>query len=110
MLIDIKWWDLAERPTDARLSLIYHIVYNLILIEAIQYVTLQKNLISLQQILANKKYMYYEMSFFPRTVKDWNSLPKILLSAFKAGVVKVEHHLPPGTCLIRFHSPLLLAV
>ena len=50
-----------------------------------------------KQILANKK--YYEMSFFPPTVQDWNSLPKVLLSAdgleaFKAGVVTVEHHLP----------------
>ena len=30
-----------------------------------------------RQILANK--MYYEMSFFPHNVKDWNSLPTTLL-------------------------------
>ena len=50
----------------------------------------------LQQILTNKK---YEMSFFPRTVRDWNFLPKALLAtdslkAFKTGVVSVEHHMP----------------
>ena len=75
----------------------YKIVHILVLIEAIKYVKLQRNLSNLQQILANKK--YYEISFFPRTVKDWNSLPKALLStyslkAFKAWVVSVEHHLP----------------
>ena len=97
MLIDLKWWDLAKRQTDARLSLMYKIVHNIILIEGMQYIKLQRNLFSLQQILVNKK--YYEMSFFPHTVKDWNSLPQTLLAAdslkaFKAGVVSVEHHLP----------------
>ena len=85
----------------------FNIVHNFILIEAIKYAMLQRNLINLEQILANKK--YYEMSFFPCTVKDWNSLSKILLvadnlKAFKAGVVSVD-----TTCLIRFHPPLLLA-
>ena len=60
ILIDLKWWNLAQRRTDARLLLIYKIVHNLILREAIQYVTLQRSLINLQQILTNKK--YYEMS------------------------------------------------
>ena len=95
----------AQRRRDARHSLMYKIVHNLVLIEAIKYVKLQRNLINLQQILANKK--YYEMSFFPRTVKDWNSLPKALLAAdslkaFKAGVVSVDHKFS----FIRFHSPL----
>ena len=73
----------------------FKIVHNLILIETIKYVKLQRNLIDLQQILANKK--YFEMSFFPRTVKDCNSLSKPLLvidslKAFKAGVVSIAHH------------------
>ena len=49
----------------------YKILYNLTLIEAIQYVMLERKLIKLQQIMANKK--YFEISFFPYTVKDWNS-------------------------------------
>ena len=76
MLIDLKWQDLANRLTDVRTSLMYKIVYNIVLIEATKYVKLQRNLINLQEILANKK--YYEMSIFPRTVKDCNSLPKTL--------------------------------
>ena len=96
ILKDFKWQDWAQRQTDARLSLMYKIVHNLVLIEAIKYVKLQRNLINLQQILSNSK--YYEMSFFLRTVKDWNSPPKLLqgadsLKAFKAGVVSIEHHL-----------------
>ena len=57
MLIDLKWWDLAQRRTDARLSLMFKIVHNLILIEAMKYVKLQGNLINLQQILADKSIM-----------------------------------------------------
>ena len=97
MLIDLKWRDLAQRQTGARISQMYKIVHNLVLTEAIKYVKIQRNLIKLHQILANMK--YYEMSFFPHRVKYWNSLPKILLAAdslktFKAGVVGIEHHLP----------------
>ena len=78
-------------------SLMYKIVHNFVLIEAIKDVKLQRNLINLQQILANNK--YYEMSFFPCTIKDWNSLPKSLLAddslkTFKVGILSVEHHLP----------------
>ena len=38
ILIDFKWWDLAQRQRDARLSLMYKIVHNLVMIEAIKYV------------------------------------------------------------------------
>jgi hypothetical protein len=75
----------------------YKMLHNLVLVEAIKYVKLQRDLIHLQQILSNRK--YYEMSFFPRTITNWNSLPKALLTvdsldAFKAGVVNSDHHLP----------------
>ena len=56
MLIDLDWWDLTQKRTDARLSLMYKIVHNLIRIEPIKYVKLQRNLINLEQILANKQY------------------------------------------------------
>ena len=96
MLIDLSWWELVQRRTDARLAQMFKIVHNLVLIEeVIKYVKLQRNFVNLQQILANKK--YYDMSFFPCTVKDWNSLPKTLLvtdslKSFKSGVVNNEHH------------------
>ncbi len=97
MLKDLGWRTLAQRRVDARLALMYKIVHGLVLIEAIKYVKLQRNQIHLQQILAKQK--YYQMSFFPRTVQDWNSLPKDLLTAndlksFKAGVAGMEHRLP----------------
>ena len=56
----------------------FNIEYNLILVEAMKYVKLQRDCIHLQQILANKK--YYEISFFPHTVKDWDSVPEIILA------------------------------
>ena len=74
----------------------YKIVHSLILIEAMKYVRLQRNLINLQQIRANRK--YYEMSLFSHTVKRLYSQRTLLVSnsfkAFKAGVVSVDHHLP----------------
>ena len=72
----------------------YKIVHKLILIEAIKFVKLQRNLINLQQILASMKYNV--MSFFPHTVKEWNSLPKTLLVAdsLKTSIVSIEHHMP----------------
>ena len=89
MLTDRSW---PQRKTDARLSLIY----NFVLVEAITYVNLQRNLIHLQQIWTNKD--YYELSYFPYIIKHRNCLPKPLLSidrlkAFKTGVVVIDHHL-----------------
>ena len=59
--------------------------------KAIKYVKLQRNLINLQQMLANKK--YYDMSYFHCTVEDWNFLPNPIL-AFNTMVVYNDHHLP----------------
>ena len=56
MLIDLKWRDLAQRQTDARLSLMFKIVHKHVLIKTIKYVKLQRNLINLLQIMATKKY------------------------------------------------------
>ena len=47
MLIALKWWNLAQRQIYARLSLMSKIVHNLVLIEAITYVKLQRNLINI---------------------------------------------------------------
>ena len=46
MLIDLKWQDLAPRQTDVRLSLMFKILHNFVVIEVIKYVTLQRNLIN----------------------------------------------------------------
>ena len=77
-LTHLQWQELAQRRTDVRYSLMYKIVHNLILIEAIKYVQIRRNLINQQHILANKK--YYDMSFFSHTVKDSNSLPQKLIT------------------------------
>ena len=71
-----------------------------------KYIMIQRNLTNLKQILANKK--YHEMSFFPHTVKSWNTLPTTLLAgdslkAFLAGVVNLLA--VNTTCRTKFHSP-----
>ena len=76
----------------------FNIVHNIILIVAIKYVKLQRNFINLQPILANKK--YYEMSFFPRTVKDWNSQPKTLITTDSKAFTRLGLSALNTTCII----------
>ena len=58
MLIDPQLQDLARGKQMRDSSQCTKIVHNLILVEAIKYVKLKRNFITLQQILANKKYYH----------------------------------------------------
>ena len=80
----IKSCDLAQM-WDSRM---FKIVHNLVLVETIKYIKLKQQILNLQQVLAKKN--YYEMSFFPYTVKDKTLLAADSLKAFKARVVSLE--------------------
>ena len=96
MLIDLKWWDLAQRQIDVRLSLMYKIVHSLILIEAIKYVNVHKNFIKLQQILARRiimrchSYLIQSNTGIPTKNPTRHAQPYGL----QGWVVSLEHHLP----------------
>jgi hypothetical protein len=72
MLSDLGWRDLNQRRVDSRLVMMYKIRHGLVNIPLGNFLTLQRDGIHIQQILARTQ--YYEYSFFPRTVSDWNQL------------------------------------
>ena len=62
-----------------------------------QFMNLQRDGVHFQTIYARAN--YYEFSFFPQTICDWNKLPTDALSAqnldiFKANIVHITHVMP----------------
>ena len=97
MLQDLGWRSLSQHRVDQRLCMVYKIVNGLVAITIGHYIKLQRNGVHLQNIAAKPK--YYEYSFFPRTVSDWNSLPGDFLQAkslaiFKTRIATLTHVLP----------------
>ncbi len=97
MLSQLGWRDLSQRRTDSRLVMMYKITRGLVDIPIGQYVRYHRNGIHLQPIMARTQ--YYQFSFFPRTISDWNTLPKDILQAktvatFKRKVATSAHDLP----------------
>ena len=97
MIRDLGWRDLAQRRVDCRLVMMYKITRGLVNIPISPYITLHRNGIHIQPIIARTQYFQY--SFFPRTVSDWNSLPRDTLQAktlatFKTKVATLIHDLP----------------
>ena len=97
MLAELGWRSLSQRRADSRLVMMYKIRHGLVNIPFDHFLSLQRDGIHLQPILARTQ--YYEYSFFPRTVSDWNAVPRDTLSApkltmFKPNIVKLQHTMP----------------
>ena len=97
MTNDLGWRDLAQRRADSRLTMLYKITRGLVDIPIGCYVSFQRNGVHLQPIIARTN--YYQFSFFPRTVSDWNTLPRDILQAqslatFKNEVAALSHNVP----------------
>ena len=97
MLEELSWAPLAERRRDARLTMLFKIVGNLIAIPADEYLTKPSS--RTRSSTSNNYRQYttdttiYANSFFPRTIKDWNSLPQEIktattISQFKEGLTE----------------------
>jgi hypothetical protein len=86
MLNGLGWRELAQRRVDSRLCLIYKIVHGFVDIPIGVYCRVQRDGIHLQPILYRTK--YYQYSFFPRTISDWNHLPSHTLSAQSLPIFK----------------------
>ena len=94
MLKKLGWRPLAQRRADARLYLLHKIVHGLVHIDKRKYVRMQRDEIKIQPIYARTN--YYENGYFPRTVINWNCLPKQILSTmsielFKSRVSQITH-------------------
>ena len=77
ILENLKWQELALRRKQARLLLLYKIVHNLVMINRSHYFKMQRDNLHIQNIYATQQ--YHQASFFPRTIKEWNSLPDSVL-------------------------------
>ena len=97
MLSDLEWRDLAQRRVDSRLTMMFKITRGLVDIPIGNYISLQRDGVHIQPILARTN--YYKFSFFPHTISSWNSCPRDVLSdqnpaTFKTKVAALIHDLP----------------
>ena len=83
MLNKLGWEDLQTRRQVTRLTTLHKVVHNespIILPPGIQFtqrVTRQNH--ARRFIRLSSSQSYYQLSFFPRTIKDWNSLPNNII-------------------------------
>jgi hypothetical protein len=97
MLQQLKWRDLAQRRADARIMMLYKIIYGLVRIPQTSYFHMQRDGQHIQPIHSNT--LYFQYSFFPRTIADWNRLPTTIIAApsivaFRSQLTQVSHTLP----------------
>ncbi len=98
LLDDLQWGDLKLRRKIQRLSMLYKIHNSLVDISPTQYLT--KNTRSTRghqqkfhEIRTSKE--VYRNSFFPQTIKDWNSLPNHVVNSQSTQLFKdnLSNHL-----------------
>ena len=100
MLVHLSWPTLQSRRSDARLCLMYKMVYSLVATDIGQFVspvlrqTRHSHPHSFIQIRSRNE--AYRMSFFPRTVVQWNLLPADIVlaptfDAFKGRLATLGH-------------------
>ena len=97
MLAKLQWRPLQARRKDSRLSMLYKIQNHLVSTPAQPYLVPitrhTRHTHSLSYQVPQSRSDYRKFSFFPRTIRDWNSLPPDIptastLESFKALVSK----------------------
>ena len=99
----LGWRTLEQRRADARLCLFYKVVHGLVAVPLphhVQYsnwISRYCHSMTFRQVSTSTN--YYEYSFFPLAIVQWNSLPESVatlqsLDAFKAEVCKLQHSRP----------------
>ena len=85
MLESLGWKSLEQRRTEARLVLMYKIVYGLVLIPIESYLVPHhrhsRHYHDLAYQIPHSNNNYHQFSFFPRTVRIWNALPQEVVHA-----------------------------
>lgn len=93
MINDLQWVSLQDRRKNARLTLFYKIVNNLVAVNKSEHLLpptrLSRHSSPHSFQIPRCTSSYRQQSFFPRTIKEWNSLPPDIVSvgtvdAFKA--------------------------
>lgn len=103
MLEKLGWRTLEQRRTDARLVLLYKIIYGYVAVPLPGYVIPLARISRTTHPLAYRQIFsrtdYYKYSFYPLTVVQWNYLPASVatltdLDSFKRAVSQVYHSKP----------------
>ena len=99
MLEELGWQSLQERRKQARLCMLYKIKHDMVAIDAKQYITPMnrptRHTNSQAYVVLSKSTVdYHQQSFFPRTVREWNSLPESTVSA--PSLPSFRSHLGPN--------------
>jgi hypothetical protein len=86
MLHELGWQSLEERRKHQRLTMMYKMHNNLVAIHQHDYITPtsrpSRNMHPQGYIVPGRPGpQYYENSYFPRTVREWNALPSIVINA-----------------------------
>ena len=91
MLSELQWPELHIRRTISRLTILYKGLHDLITLEIPTYITTTTTITHLTRFqhpfhfnIPTARINYYHNSYFPKTVRDWNSLP---ISAIEASTV-----------------------
>ena len=92
MLQHLQWRSLADRRKDARLTMMYKIHHGEVAISSSQLApvirqTRHSHHLSMQTISCRTSVR--KESFFPRTIKDWNSLPTKIISSESVSAFKL---------------------
>lgn len=100
MIEELGWRSLEQRRADGRLILFYKIVHGLVAVnlssQLIPVTRLTRHLHPMAFLLPSESKEYIQMSFLPRTIAQWNSLPTSVattatLDSFKSGVCTLTH-------------------
>ncbi|KAK3085883.1 hypothetical protein FSP39_009995 [Pinctada imbricata] len=100
MLNTLQWRKLADRRTDARLTMMFKIVHNKVAISKddrlIPLLRFSRNMHTLSFQIPSCRTQIRQNSFFPRTIKNWNHLPldtvmSESVNSFKAAVSTLSH-------------------
>lgn len=98
MIKELGWDSLESRRKKARLNLMYKLTHKLINIDTSKYLEIHSEMRTrgshLFKYRIPKFYKdIFKFSFFPRTIKDWNSLPDNLVNSdsFEVFKAKLDH-------------------
>ena len=100
MLQQLAWPTLQERRRAARLAMMYKIHNNLVAVDMSKYLTSKEHSAPTRSensqafVIPHSAREYHKSSFFPKTARDWNTLPENLIQsksieAFKQGLSKL---------------------
>ena len=83
MLHQLKWQPLAARRKHQRLNLFYQVIHGLVGLSLPDYIDFTsrstRNHHPFHLVLPSTSTTTYMSSFFPRTIREWNSLPISLI-------------------------------